>query len=69
MSIPALPDPNIEPVLSVERAGAIVGLRRSAAYEAVRRGDLPGLRVGSRWVVPTARLRSLLGLDGAQSAD
>jgi excisionase family DNA binding protein len=60
---PPLPDPEIEPVISVERAGAYLGLGRSSAYLAVRRGDLPAFRCGRRWLVPTARFRRLLGLD------
>ena len=63
-----LPDPATEPVLSVERAGSFMGLGRSAAYDAVRRGDLPSLRIGRRVVVPTARLRALLGIDEARAS-
>lgn len=63
-----LPNPAVEPVLSVERAGAFIGLGRSAAYDAVRRGDLPSLRLGRRIVVPTARLRALLGLDEVRAS-
>jgi hypothetical protein len=62
-----LPDPHTEPVLTVERAGAIIGLGRSAAYDAIRRGDLPSIRIGRRVVVPTARLADMLGL-GHESA-
>lgn len=60
----AIPDPAHEPVLRVEEAGAFLGLGRSSAYSAVARGDLPAIRIGRRWVVPTAALRRLLGLDG-----
>jgi excisionase family DNA binding protein len=55
--------------VSVEQAGAWCGLGRSAAYEAVRRGELPALRFGRTLRVPTARLRVLLGLDGEPEAD
>ena len=48
-------------VLSVPAAGRILGLGRSAAYDAARRGDLPTLRIGRRLVVPRARLAELLG--------
>jgi hypothetical protein len=58
-----LPNPAAEPVLDVERAGALLGLGRSAAYDAVRRGDIPSLSIGRRRVVPTAKLLALLGLD------
>jgi hypothetical protein len=57
-----LPDPEIEPWLSIPAAGAIFGLGRAASYEAARRGDLPTIRLAGRRRVPTARLRVLLGL-------
>jgi hypothetical protein len=48
--------------LSVPEAGAFLGLERSAAYAAARRGDLPTIRLGSkRLVVPAARLAEILG--------
>jgi excisionase family DNA binding protein len=50
-------------VLSVEHAGRLLGLGRSAAYEAVRRGELPTLKFGRRLLVPTGKVLELLGLD------
>ena len=35
-------------VITVERAGRLLGMGRSAAYEAARRGDLPTIRWGRR---------------------
>jgi len=62
--VDAVPDPALEPTLSVVRAGAFCGLGRSASYEAARRGELPTIRFGQhRLVVPTAALRRLLALD------
>jgi len=52
----------LPPTLSVERAGRLLGLKRSAAYEAVRRSELPVLRFGRRLVVPTARVLAMLGV-------
>lgn len=49
--------------MSIKEAGAELGLGRSAAYEAARRGELPTIRLGRRMVVSTARLRKLVGLD------
>ena len=46
--------------VSVERAGQIVGISRTAAYAAVARGDLPSLRIGRRVVVPRKALDRLL---------
>jgi hypothetical protein len=39
--------------------GLIPGMGRSAIYEAIRRGDLPSVRVGARVFVPTHALRQL----------
>jgi hypothetical protein len=50
-------------VLSVEEAGRVVGLKRSASYDAAKRGELPTITFGRRLMVPTGRLLSLLGLD------
>ncbi|RMF09398.1 MAG: DNA-binding protein [Alphaproteobacteria bacterium] len=47
--------------VSVEEAARILGLGRSSAYEAVRRGDIPSLRIGRRILVPRAALERLLG--------
>jgi excisionase family DNA binding protein len=57
-----LPDPTKEPTISVDRAGELLGVSRGSAYEAVRRGEVPSIRIGHRVVVPTAALLKLLGL-------
>jgi excisionase family DNA binding protein len=46
--------------VTVEKAGQIVGISRTAAYAAVARGDLPSLRIGRRVVVPRKALDRLL---------
>jgi hypothetical protein len=45
-------------------AGDVLGMGRTAAYEALRRGEFPVqvLRVGRRYRVVTADLQRLLGL-------
>ena len=48
-------------VLGVEEAGRLLGLGRTAAYDAAARGELPTIRFGRRLVVPRARLAALLG--------
>jgi hypothetical protein len=50
-------------VITVEDFARIVGISRSAAYEAARRGDFPVRRVGRRLVVPVPALRRWLGVD------
>jgi excisionase family DNA binding protein len=49
-------------VLSVEEAGKMLGLGRSAAYAAAKRGELPTIRFGRRVVVPRAKVLAMLGL-------
>jgi excisionase family DNA binding protein len=47
--------------ITVEEAGRLLGIGRSLAYEAARRGELPTIRLGRRLLVPTARLQALVG--------
>ena len=58
--------------VSVEEAGAMLGISRGSAYEAAKRGDLPGvLRIGRRLVVSRSRLLAVLeagGEEGRKSA-
>lgn len=49
--------------LTVEEAGALLGISRAFAYEAVRRGEIPSIRIGRRVLVPKAALRRMLGVD------
>lgn len=58
-----LPDPELEPTISVPAAGKIFGLSRPSAYEAARRGDIPTIRMGRRLMVPTVKILRLLGYD------
>lgn len=55
------------PTISVEQAAAIFGIGRNAAYEAVRRGEIPSVRLGGRILVPTAAIRKMLYVDGGQN--
>ncbi len=50
--------------LSVEEAAQLLGISRTLAYELVRRGDLPRLRLGRRVVVPRQALQDLIGRAG-----
>ena len=57
-----LPDPEAQPTLSVEETAAILQVGRNTVYDAVRSGAIPSIRVGRRYLVPTARLAAMLGL-------
>ncbi len=71
-----IPDPQVEPTLSVERAGALFGLGRSKSYTEAHRylatdgaEGLPALRFGRTMRCPTALVLELLGMraNGATS--
>ena len=47
-------------VLTVPEAGHLLGIGRTASYEAARRGQLPTLRIGRRLVVPRIALDEML---------
>jgi excisionase family DNA binding protein len=49
--------------VSVPEAARILGIGRNTAYVAVRRGDLPAVRIGGRIVVPVHRLVGLIDGD------
>lgn len=46
--------------MPVEEAGEMLGISRSLAYELVRRGELPSLRLGRRLVVPVRALEAMV---------
>jgi excisionase family DNA binding protein len=47
--------------ISVEEAASLLGIGRTAAYEAARRGQLPTRRLGRRLVVPVPAFLDWLG--------
>lgn len=47
-------------VLSVPEAAEILGIGRSAAYEACRTGEIPSRRIGRRVVIPVPQLLAWL---------
>jgi len=61
----SLPDAQKSPLLTIDETAPILGLGRSACYEAAKRGEIPTLRFRRRLRVPTARLLEMLGVDGA----
>ena len=46
--------------LTVEEAAAALGISRAFAYESVRRGDIPHIKIGRRLLVPRAALDRML---------
>ncbi len=47
-------------VLTVEEAAKILRISRNSAYEAVKRGDIPSVRIGRRVLVPRTSLEKML---------
>lgn len=47
--------------ITIEQAARVLGLGRTAAYEAARRGEFPTRRLGRRVVVPVPALLEWLG--------
>jgi hypothetical protein len=62
----SVPTANEQPTMKLwpDVGRDILGLGRASTYGAAQRGEIPTLRIGARVVVPTARLRRMLGLDG-----
>jgi excisionase family DNA binding protein len=46
--------------LTVEEAGTRLGISRTLAYELVRRGEIPSIRLGRRVLVPIRSLERLV---------
>ena len=60
-----IPDPAEVAWISVREAALILGIADSTAYKAAKNGQLPIVRLGSRMMVPVARLREQFGLNVA----
>ena len=58
---PDVPRPLARRTVTVEEAAAILGIGRTAAYEGVKRGHIPSIRVNRRVLVPLPALEALLG--------
>lgn len=54
--------------LTVPEAGKVLGIGRSAAYEAARTGEIPTIRIGRRILVPAMALDRLLAEGSIRTA-
>jgi len=57
-----LPNPYAVPLVTVEVAGHLLGMSRSAAYRAVTAGDIPAISLDGGLRVPVAALYLMLSL-------
>jgi excisionase family DNA binding protein len=46
--------------ITIREAAKLLGIGRSQAYEAAKRGEIPNIRIGKRVLVPTAALNAML---------
>jgi excisionase family DNA binding protein len=53
--------------LTVEEAALALGISRSLAYESVRRGDIPHIKIGRRVLIPRVALDTLLASAGTET--
>ena len=54
---------------TVLEAAKILGLSRSGAFEAVKRGFIPHLRIGKRILIPRAAIEKMLEKVGSDGND
>lgn len=52
-----------EPTCDVEDAAAVLGISRGSAYQGVKSGDIPSIRIGHRLRVPTRALLAMIGIE------
>ena len=53
-------DKSSRATMPVREAAARIGVGYNQAYEAVRKGEIPAIRIGKRWLVLTAALERML---------
>ena len=51
-------------VFTVDETQKLLKLGRTATYEAIRRGDIPSIKIGGRVLVPKSGLLRLIGEGG-----
>jgi excisionase family DNA binding protein len=54
-------------VMTVEELAEFLRISRPSAYLAVKRGDIPIIRIGRRILVPVAALEKMLATAGSKS--
>ena len=47
---------------SVDEAAEALGISRASAYEAIKKGEIPFVKIGKRILIPKTRLNDLLKL-------
>ena len=58
-----VPDPNLEPTITLARAAAILGIGLTTIYDAAHRGELPVIKVSRSYRVLTGKFLEQYGLE------
>jgi excisionase family DNA binding protein len=53
---------------TIADAAKLLNIGKNQAYEAARKGQLPVIRIGRRYLIPTAALDRLLSGEGRQQS-
>lgn len=53
---------------TVEEVASLLGIARGKAYQHVRAGDIPSIRMGKRVLIPRDRFHARLNRESAKSA-
>ncbi|GJD73890.1 helix-turn-helix domain-containing protein [Methylobacterium goesingense] len=56
-----------KPTVDVVLAGRVLGIGKAAAYRAREAGDIPSIKIGGKFRVPTSKLREMLALPATQA--
>ncbi len=54
---------------TVDEVAALLGVARGVAYDNVRNGLIPAVRVGRRWLVPRSRFHAWLDASNSTATD
>jgi excisionase family DNA binding protein len=68
MSTGLVPDPAVVPTMQVGEFARAIGISKASAYEGIKNGEIPVIKIGRRVVIPTAAVRRMLQLDGPNAA-
>jgi excisionase family DNA binding protein len=49
------------PVWTPTEVAGLLGISVCTAYEAIKKGDIPSMKIGRRWFVPKASFDKMLG--------
>ena len=63
------PPPRRRLTLTVEEVAQLLGISRASAYEAIRRREIPSLRVDKRILIPRSQLERLIDVDSSTAEE